>query len=110
MASQRVCLTSPFFLFGAFVWMKGMLVAPVPHAVSLCRQSHSCTKWRPEQDWPWAPQRGLPGWALMPLFSSSEALPLVLMAVSEAHLLEVSVQNNRLMLSTKINLYEIFVK
>lgn len=39
MASQRVCLTLLCSLFGAFVWMKGMLVAPVPHAVSLCRQS-----------------------------------------------------------------------
>lgn len=44
------------------------------------------------------------------VFLLLEVLPLVLMAVSEAHLLEVSVWNNRLMLSTKINLYEIFVK
>ena len=39
MASQRVCLTSPFFLFEAFVWIKGMLVVPVPQAVSLPAES-----------------------------------------------------------------------
>ena len=56
------------------------------------------------------PLRGAFRGGLMPLFSSSESLPLVLMAGCEAHLLEVSVWNNRLMLSTKLNLYKIFVK